>query len=190
MARLKVYNPVSNPFKLERNNLSATKPQEILSLNEKTQNQIQMKMKPLEKSILKVYVDEDGKYFVEHAAAYALGLTSVRAIMINRDPSLKEITKQAIDRLDKARYQIEYSYLESTKQESKQTLRVYVDEVGDQYIDLSAAYALGLITVQTFQGESNPYYKLDESMSNLISSYDKEIKFIQTNETEKSSIKK
>ncbi len=67
----------------ERQSRTVTKSKKTLQLSQKT------------KRILKVY-ETQGRYFIEHIAAYSLGLTHVRSIM-TETIKLFEISKEQLD---------------------------------------------------------------------------------------------
>ena len=146
--------------KYENSILSATKPKETsLKTGLETNFQLQTRLK--QKSIIKIYVDEN-KYYVEHSAAFALGLIKTRAIMMD-NPKLIEISSEVHNKL-KANDLIEIEYI---KIEKKQPLKIYID--GSRYcIDNSAAYSLGFLNVEQFNSpESNYYYISEDVLNNL-----------------------
>ena len=148
--------------------LSITRPQVTnLNTNVKTEPQLQTILK--QKSIIKIFVDGD-KYYIEHGAAYALGLINTRAIMLD-NPKLVEITTDIHNKL-KSDDSIEIEYI---KLENKQSLKVYVD--GANYcIDSSAAYALGLLNVEDFNNsESDYYYITNDMLKNMKEKYNVEL---------------
>ena len=152
-----------NLFKEKKNEyensvLSATKPKEqILKTGLETNLHLQTRLK--QKSIIKIYVD-DNKYYVEHSAAYALGLIKTRAIMMD-NPKLIEISSEIHNKL-KSNDSIDIEYI---KIEKKQPLKVYID--GSQYcIANSAAYALGLLSVEQFNNSESDYYYITEDILN------------------------
>ena len=151
-----------NKNKIESDNglLSATRPHEtILKTGLKTNSQLQTRLK--QKSVIKIYVEDD-KYYVEHSAAYALGLIKTRAIMTD-NPKLIEITGEIHNRL-KSNDMVEIEYI---KIEKKQQLKVYV--CNSQYcIDYSAAYALGFLTIEEFANNENNYYYITEQIINNL----------------------
>lgn len=161
-----------NLFKIKNNKqensfLSMSKPKDtILKTGLNTNSNLQTKLK--QKSIVKIYVDNN-KYYVEHSAAYALGLIKVRAIMMEK-PKLVEITSEVHNKL-KSNDSIEIEYI---KVEKKQHLKVYIDN--SQYcIDNSAAYSLGLINVEEFNKSNSDYYYITEEILNdLKQKYDVE----------------
>lgn len=146
--------------KYENSILSATRPKEtILKTGLETNFQLQTKLK--QKSIIKIYVDEN-KYYVEHSAAFALGLIKTRAIMMD-NPKLIEISSEVHNKL-KANDLIEIEYI---KIEKKQPLKIYTD--GSQYcIDNSAAYSLGFLNVEQFNSPGSSYYYISEDVLNNL----------------------
>lgn len=140
--------------------LSATRPTKItLETGYETKTNLQTILK--QKSIIKIYIDEN-KYYVEHSAAYALGLIKTRAIMLD-SPKLIEISSDIHSKL-KSSDSIEIEYI---KIEKKQFLKVYVDD-SKCCINNSAAYALGLLTVEEFNNSENEYYYITEEMVNNL----------------------
>lgn len=154
-----------NLFKDKKNEyensvLSATRPKEtILKTDLKGNSQLQTRLK--QKSIIKIYIDEN-KYYVEHSAAFALSLIKTRAIMLDK-PKLIEISSEVHNKL-KSNDSIEIEYI---RVEKKQPLKIYID--GSQYcIDNSAAYSLGFLSVEQFNNpESNYYYISEDILNNL-----------------------
>ncbi len=144
----------------ENNILSATRPSKTTlktDLTPKTSYKTILR----QKSIIKVYVDDD-KYYIEHASAYALGIINTRAVMLDT-PKLVEISLGLLNKL-KADSDIEIEYI---RIEKKQPIRVYVD--GSNYcIDNSAAYSLGLLSVEEFNNADNDYYYINESLLNSL----------------------
>ena len=141
-------------------NLSAIRPKEpILKTGLETNPQLQTILK--QKSIIKIYVDEN-KYYVEHSAAFVFGLIKTRAIMLDK-PKLIEISSEAHNKL-KSNDSIKIEYI---RVEKKQKLKIYTD--GSQYcIDNSAAYALGFISVEEFHNSESEYYYIPEDILNKL----------------------
>lgn len=157
-----------NLFKDKKNEydnsvLSATRPKEtILKTGLETNFQLQTRLK--QKSILKIYIDEN-KYYVEHSTAYALGLIKTRAIMLDK-PKLIEIPIEIHNRI-KSNDTIEIEYVKIENKNDKQILKVYVDS--SQYcIDNSAAYALGFLNVEQFNSFDGNYYYISEDILNSL----------------------
>ena len=140
--------------------LSASKPNEqVLKTGYETKNVLKTGLK--QKSIIKVYIS-DNKYFVEHSAAYALGLIKTRAIMMG-NPKLVEISSEIHNKL-KNNESIEIEYI---KLENKQKLKVFVDN-SKYCIDNSAAYSLGFMNVEEFNNSSSGYYYLSDDIINEL----------------------
>lgn len=149
--------------------LSATKPKEpILSVNIIQKEQLKTVLKQKKKII--VYV-KDKKYFIEHATAFALGLINTRAIMLD-ETKLVEISYDIHNKLiAKDDIEIEYLALEVKKEK----LRVFVNEAS-YYIENSAAFSLGLLTVEEFNNANEKYYCITETMLPFLQSkYDVEM---------------
>ena len=144
--------------------LSATKPKTGLSLKEE---QKKINLRTHTKSVLKVYVDEEAnKKYVEVAAAYALGLTNVRAIMTST--RYKEITNEKIEQIRQRGYDVEFINL--LKKEKQKIQIFYKDNLF--YISSGAAYALGYIDVEKFNLEDNLYGPLkDEEFKNIKNTF-------------------
>lgn len=153
--------------------LSATRPKEpILNVRYKQENQLKTKLKQKKKIII---YKENGKYFVEHAAAYALGLTNVRAIMLEK-PKLVEISSGIHNKLcANDEIEIEYVVLENKKDK----LKVFVDG-SSFYVENGAAYALGLMTVEDFNNADGNYYYISETLLPILNEkYDIEMHSIK-----------
>ena len=157
-----------NTFEYQKNQyknniLSATRPKEtILKTGLETSSQLQTRLK--QKSIIKIYKDEN-KYYVDHSAAYALGIIKTRAIMMDK-PKLVEIPVEIHNKL-KSNDAIEIEYVKLEKENDKQALKVYVDS--SQYcIDNSAAYALGFLNVEQFNSSDSDYYYITDDMLNIL----------------------
>jgi len=153
--------------------LSATKPDTILSLNQQQKNNVNLKSQT--KAILKVYVDEEtNKKYVEVAAAYALGLTNVRAIMTST--RYKEVTDDKINEVRKRNFDIEF---EKLPKKNKQKIQIFYED-NQYYISSGAAYSLGYIDVTKFNMEDNIYGPLtDEEIKNIKNNFEIEFKNIK-----------
>lgn len=141
----------------EQGILSATKPKETI-LNINTNKQTELKTILKQKKKITIYI-EDKKYFVEHSTAFALGLINTRAIMLD-NPRLVEISYDVHNKLCKNN-DIEINYVQV--ENKKQKLRVFVSS-SSYYIENSAAYSLGLLTVEEFNNSDEKYYFISESM--------------------------
>lgn len=107
------------------------------------------------------YIDEN-RYYVEHSAAFVLGLIKTRAIMME-NPKLIEISSDVHNKL-KSNDSIEIEYV---KVKNKEPLKIYTD--GSQYcIDNSAAYALGFLNVEEFNNPESDYYYISEDVLNNL----------------------
>lgn len=141
--------------------LSATRPRDTV-LKVESNYETQLKTILRQKKKITIY-EENKKYFVEHATAYALGLINVRAIMLD-NPKLIEINYDMHNKLCKNdEIEIDYILLESKKQK----LRVFFDG-SSYYIENSAAFALGLLTVEEFSNINETYYCIMESMLTFL----------------------
>lgn len=145
-----------NQTKYSNSILSASKPQNtVLHINDKQKNTFQTKLK--QKKIIKIYVDEN-KYYIEHSAAYALGLIKTRAIMLDKSKMIE--LPDSIHNKIKNKDDIDIEYI---KIEKKQTLKVFIND-SDYYIDNAAAYALGLICTEEFCLLDNKYYYVSKEI--------------------------
>lgn len=124
-----------------------------------------------EKQILNVFVDvESNRKFIESFAAYAIGLTNVRAVMLD-NPKYYEITTSKIKELEAKEYEVNYIELPKRK---KQKIRVYCS-ANKYYIDMASAYVLGYIDDKQFYDVSNDFYLLDNAKFEYIkNNYDVE----------------
>ena len=146
--------------------LSATNPNTILKTGYESKQKLQTRLK--QKVKIQIYIDEN-KFYVAHSTAYALGLIKTRAIMLD-SPKLIEISSEIHNKL-KSNDSIEIEYI---KIEKKQSLKVYVNS-SDYCIDISAAYALGLISVEEFNNANDKYYYINENIvTNLKENFDVE----------------
>ena len=132
----------------EKSLLSAIRPVSKLQTDIAVKSQLQTKLR--QKSIIKIYI-ADNKYYVEHSAAHALGLINTRAIMLD-SPKLIEISSDIHNKL-KSNVDMEIEYIKI----EKKPLKVFADDT-KFCITNSAAYALGLLTVEEFNNSSNEYY--------------------------------
>lgn len=142
-----------------RNNssiLSVTKPSNT-SLNNNINNTNGLKTKLETKSKIFIY-DIEGKFYVEHATAYALNLVNTRAIMLDK-PKLIELPIDIHNKL-KAMSNVEIEYKKIIK---KPKLKVYVSN-SNYFIDSSAAYSLGFLSDEEYTNIQDNYYYIDNSM--------------------------
>ena len=142
-----------------RNNssiLSTTRPSDI-SLKNNMNNTSGLKTRLETKSKILIY-DIEGKFYVEHATAYALNLVNTRAIMLDK-PKLIELPVDIHNKL-KTMSNVEIEYKKIIK---KPKLKVYVSN-SNYFIDSSAAYSLGLLSDEEFANIQNNYYYIDSSM--------------------------
>ena len=142
-----------------RNNgaiLSATRPSNT-SLRNDINNVSDLKTKLETKSKILIY-DIEGKFYVEHATAYALNLIKTRAIMLDK-PKLIELPIDIHNKL-KVMSNVEIEYKKIIK---KPKLKVYVSN-SNYFIDSSAAYSLGLLSDEEFANIQNNYYYIDSSV--------------------------
>ena len=154
-----------NKLKINSSNdlLSTTKNREpILDITYKVDSQLQSRLK--QKKIIKIYI-EDNKFFIEHAAAFALRIVNTRAIMTDT-PKLVEISYDMHNKLkNNDELEIEYIKIEN---KNKLSLKVYYDG-NNYYLDNAAAYALGLIDVQElYNSDKDNYHYIDEEMLNYL----------------------
>lgn len=142
-----------------RNNgsiLSVTRPSNT-SLRNDINNVSDLKTKLETKSKILIY-DIEGKFYVEHATAYALNLIKTMAIMLDK-PKLIELPIDIHNKL-KAMSNVEIEYKKIIK---KPKLKVYVSN-SNYFIDSSAAYLLGLLSNEEFANIQNNYYYIDSSV--------------------------
>lgn len=167
-------------IKSSTNRLSVARPQQQ-TLNLNREQQVPLKTKTSQKMKVIIYMN-NGKYFVAHATAYALGLINTRAVMLD-NPKLVEITQEMHNRL-KSNPNITIEYVEKVQ---KQKLKVFVEE-NRYYIETSAAYALGLLSLEKFSSVSEKKYYIDGSLlTSLKDIYD--IEFHSASITEDNDLK-
>lgn len=118
------------------------------------------------KQILKVYLDKgNNTKWIEHSAAYALGITKVRAI-VTEHPKYYQITDAKIEQLVSQReYEVQFVDLPPQK---KQDINVYYTKNNEHYIETSAAYALGYIDVTAFYSSESLYGPLKQDQLQKI----------------------
>ncbi len=162
----------------QNNILSTMKPKEpILDINYNSNVELQTKLR--QKKQLIIYIDNN-KYFVDHAAAYALGIVNTRAVMLET-PKMVEISYDMHAKLCN-NDEIEIQYI--TIEKSKEKLRVFYEE-SSLCIENSAAYALGLLTVEEFHNSAAGYYYITEDiLNNLKANYDIEMSSLKLFEEE------
>ena len=162
--------------KANRNNtnnlLSATRPRaSTLKMNTEEITMLQTRLKQRKK--IKIYIEEN-KYYLEHSAAYALGLINTRAIMLDK-PKMIELPDSIHNKL-KNQDDIDIEYI---KIEKKPKLKVYVDD-SNYCIDNAAAYALGLLSTEEFYSLESEYYYINKDfLDNLMNQY--EVEFYSLN---------
>lgn len=148
--------------------LSAVKPKPKLDLSlNKKENTVSKGVR--EKQILNIFIDvETNRKFIESFAAYAIGLTNVRAVMLD-NPKYYEITTSKIKELENRGCEVNYIELPKRK-------KIIVYSCDDEYyIDMSSAYVLGYIDVKQFYDVSNDFYLLDNAKFEYIkNNYDVE----------------
>lgn len=150
--------------------LSATKPQDMtLSINQTAEN-IKLQTAQKQKIILNIYVDkENNKIFADASTAYALGVTSVRAIMTGT--KLYEITNEHIQKYKNRLPNMDVEFNKIILEQKKDKIKMYYTQENKFYIDYSSSYALGLISDKDFNDYSLQYYgPLAEFEINFIKS--------------------
>ena len=158
-----------------RNDKENTRANLLLSLsrnltrNEEKQNLAQAQSSKILRQILLIYITDDNRLFIDRTAAYALGLTKVRAIMLDKGPSLFEINKNQLEMLKIRDFDIEYKKISTDEVPLKPVIKVFIDGI-DYYIETSAAYALELITEKNFFAIENPYYRISDNMLAFLKS--------------------
>lgn len=114
--------------------------------------------------ILKVYLTDDSRMFIDRAAAYSLGFIDTRAIMLDDTQKIQISEKDLSIIKTKNSIEIEYEKLLSKEDvPAKQKIIVYVDNV-DYYISVAAAYSLGLINVEVFNNISNQLFNVSDNL--------------------------
>jgi len=118
-----------------------------------------------EKQVLTIYTDDNELMYINRAAAYALGLINTRAIMLDNDESLIPFSeKQLSIILNRENIDIEFIKLnEIQKIPERSKIKVYRDNLY-YYIEISSAYALGLITIETFNNMSSELYPISDNL--------------------------
>lgn len=141
--------------------LSATRPKMELNLDKK-ENVGSKSLRT--RQIINVFIDiETNRKFVESFAAYVIGLTNVRAVMLD-NPKYYEITTSKIEELENKGYEV--NYIELPKRQ-KYKIKVYYYE-NKYYIDMSSAYVLGYLSDKQFYDVSNDFYLLDNAKFEYI----------------------
>lgn len=137
--------------------LSATKSQDItLSINQ-TAEKIKLQTAQKQKIILNVYIDkENNKIFTDASTAYALGVTSVRAIMTGT--KFYEITNEHIQKYKNRFPNMEVELNKIIFEQKKDKIKMYYTQENKFYIDYSSSYVLGLISDKDFNNNSIQYY--------------------------------
>ena len=148
--------------------LSATPPKNIL--NTELQQNIQLQTKVRQKKKIVIYIIEN-KYYVDHSTAYALGMVNTRAIMLEK-PKLIEINYDTHNILkNNKEFEIEYI----VQKLEKPKLKVFISD-STYCIENSAAFALGLLSIEEFNSAvSNYYYISEEFLTKLKENYQIEI---------------
>lgn len=151
--------------KKERNDiLSASRKFEKQKTEEKavskSNNYNQLKLKRL----LLVYLTEDNQMYISRPAAFSLGLSKVRNIMIDNEDTLVPINLEQLNILKTKDIEIVFEKLpEDEKIESKEHIQVFGDHINN-YITTGAAYALGLINVETFNNLTDEFYPISDNL--------------------------
>ena len=156
----KYKNPLELPKNLSILPLEGT---ESLSQTNSTQ---QLQTRLITKQILKVYLDNDtNTKWIDHASAFAHGLTKVRAIMLDT-PKYYPITDGKIAELISTKqYEIEIVTLPPKK---KQDINLYYNKDNTYYIEIGAAYSLGRVDAETFFKTEGLYGPLKEEELKMI----------------------
>lgn len=148
--------------KYKNSPLSATKPAEpVLDIKYKSNNELKTNIQ--QKKGIRIY-DKDDKFYIDHATAFALGIVNTRAIMTD-SPKLVELQPDMHNKL-KSKDDIEIEYV---KLKQKEKIKLFYDN-SNCYIDMAAAYSLGLVSDEDFYNSDQPYY----FVNNQILSYIKE----------------
>lgn len=119
------------------------------------------------KSILEVYL-KDNKKFINYSAAYALGLVNTRAIMLQKTNKLFEVSDSLLEKI-KNKVEIKYIKLQEEKVE-RQSIQIFLDEDGNQFISSSAAFALSIIDVEVFWNSDSSYYQINDNIKTFLES--------------------
>lgn len=153
--------------KLTNENPLFRKQESVLNVNSKSLSQ--SNSKPLmQKQKLMVFTKDDS-FYITKEAAYALGLTSTRAIMTSKDNNLFQISERQLNNI-KQRPNIEIEYTTLTDELSymipeKPKIQIFYNEKDQPCISMSAAYSLGLVDDKTFyQADSSSVYVVGENM--------------------------
>ena len=162
-----VHNALKNDDKLEIQYVDMAKNNGVLStpnldtMPQLRQNDISKMESP--KIAVKVYED-GGKHYIDYSTAYFLRIVKIRPIHLNKQPHFLEITDEVLNKLkNDDRLELEIKQIEK-----KLKLIVYTSE-NNFYIDNSAAYALGFISVEEFYNDSKGYYQINEAILKRLS---------------------
>ena len=98
-----------------------------MTRNEEKQNLAQAQSSKILRQILLIYITDDNRLFIDRTAAYALGLTKVRAIMLDKGPSLFEINKNQLEMLKIRDFDIEYKKISTDEVPLKPAIKVFID---------------------------------------------------------------
>lgn len=111
------------------------------------------------KSILIVYIATDNRKFIDKSAAYALNLTN----FMNDGIDLFEISDYQLRTMENRNFEIEYRQILSEDVPKREAIKVFFDGI-DYYLELSAAYSLGLISDENFFKMNQQLYKISENI--------------------------
>lgn len=136
-------------------------------------------LKPVlsQKQILIVYVSENERFYIKRSSAFALGLTDTRAMMVDGTNDLLEISKRQLAILS-SRENLEVKLEKVAVNEQlpeRPKIKVYKDNL-NHFIEMSAAYALGLVSIDTFNVMSEELYPVAENLLIFLNNkYDVEL---------------
>lgn len=143
--------------------LSISRNFERTTTNTNTRQKEPMKNSYIQKMKLKIYISSDNRKFIEKSAAYSLGLTGVRAIMVENQLNFFEISDVQLEALKSRNIEMEYCQVPDEMVPKKPSIKVFQQGV-NYFIEPSAAYALGLITDKNFYALGNQLYQVSDNL--------------------------
>lgn len=118
----------------------------------------------IQKMKLKIYISCDGRKFIEKSAAYALGLISDKNFhAMENKLNFFEISDRQLEAFKNRNIEIEYCQISDEMVPKKTAIKVFRQGI-NYYIELSSAYALGLISDKNFYVMGNQLYQINDNL--------------------------
>ena len=137
------------------------------------------------KRLLLVYLTEDNQMYISRPAAFSLGLTKVRNIMVDNEETLVPISMEQINILKTKNVEIVFEELPKDEViEEKEHIQIFGDHINN-YITTGAAYTLGLINVEIFNNLTDEFYPISDNLLYFLKNK-YEVEYIETNLNKKS----